>query len=171
MAEPGRPLDVGRITAALARHDVRYVVVGGIAAVLHGWPGATADFDALGSPEPDNLDRLAAALSELSATSVGWDGTPAGLSAHATWAFDTDAGPLDLLFVLEPRGTYEELRPAAEEVGAFGIVIPVISLDDLIVLKRELGRPKDLRVAVELAELARDGRRSQINGPNASGPG
>lgn len=64
-----------------------------------------------------------------------------------------------MLFVLEPWGTYEELRPAAQTFAAFGVSIPVVSLDDLIDLKSGLGRPKDLRVALELDELRRERNR------------
>lgn len=148
-------LDVERLVAAFTRHSVRYVVVGGIAAILHGWPGATADLDVLGAFDPVNLDRLAAALGELSATGAGWDGTAGTMATHTTWSLDTAAGPVDVLFVLEPWGTYDELQPRSEAVPAFGVAIPVVSLDDLIALKRALGRPKDLRVAVELDDLRR----------------
>jgi hypothetical protein len=148
-----QPLDVSRMLEALARHEVRYVVVGGIAAILHGWPGATADLDILGAFEPDNFDRLAAALRDLGATGEGWSGEPDTIASATAWALDTDAGPIDLLFVLEPWGTYEDLRGTAVEIAGFGVTIPIVALDDLIELKRALGRPKDLRVAVELEEL------------------
>ena len=153
--EQGHPLVVERLVTALAHHDVRYLVVGGIAAILHGWPGATADLDILGSFDPANLDRLAAALAEVGADGPGWDGTAGTMATHTAWALDTEAGPVDLLFVLEPWGSYEELHPRSEEVPAFGVTIPVVALDDLIELKRALGRPKDLRVAVELDDLRR----------------
>jgi predicted nucleotidyltransferase len=153
--EKRHPLVVERLLTALARHDVRYLVVGGIAAILHGWPGATADLDVLGSFDPANLERLSDALAEVGATGPGWDGAAGTLATQTAWSLDTEAGPVDLLFVLEPWGTYEELHPRSEEVSAFGIVIPVVSLDDLIALKRALARPKDLRVAVELEELRR----------------
>lgn len=144
-----------RLVTTFARYDVRYLVVGGIAAILHGWAGSTADFDALGAYEPRNLERLSEALGELGAVGVGWDGTATTMAAHTVWSLETDAGPVDLMFVLEPWGSYDELRPTAEDVPAFGVAIPVVSLDDLIRLKRALGRPKDLRVAVELDELRR----------------
>jgi predicted nucleotidyltransferase len=150
-----RPLDVERVLTTLARHEVRYLVVGGIAAILHGWPGATADLDLLGAFDEGNFARLAAALRELGAQSEGWDGEPETIATVTAWWFETDAGPVDLLFVLEPWGTYEELRATAAEVPGFGITIPVVSLDHLIELKRALGRPKDLRVAVELEDLRR----------------
>ena len=150
-----QPLDVERVLTTLARHEVRYLVVGGIAAILHGWPGATADLDLLGSCDTDNFDRLAAALRDLDAHGEGWDGEPDSIGRVTAWSLETDAGPVDLLFVLDPHGTYEELRATAVDLDGFGISIPVVSLDDLIDLKRALGRPKDLRVAVELEDLRR----------------
>ena len=150
-----RPLDVGRLFTTLARHDVRYLVVGGIAAILHGWPGATADLDLLGAFDEGNLARLTAALQELGATGEGWDGQQESIAAATAWSLETDAGPVDLLFVLEPWGTYDELQATAVEIAGFGVTIPVVSLDALIELKRALGRPKDLRVAVELEDLRR----------------
>ncbi len=151
-----RPLDVERFLTTLARHKVRYLVVGGMAAILHGWPGATADFDLLGAFDKSNFARLGAALGELGASGEGWDGKPGTIGAVTAWSLETDAGPVDLLFVLEPWGTYEELRPTAVEIPGFGITIPVVSLDNLIALKRALGRPKDLRVAIELEDLRRE---------------
>lgn len=150
---PRKPLDVGRILRTLARHEARYVIVGGIAAILHGWPGATADVDVLGAFDEDNRARLAAALRELGATGGGWGGDPTTLGSATAWSFETMAGPVDLLFVLEPWGTYDDLRANAVEIEGFGIRIPIVSLDELIELKKALGRPKDLRVAVELEEL------------------
>jgi hypothetical protein len=150
-----QPLNVERVLTTLARHEARYLVVGGIAAILHGWPGGTADLDVLGSFDEDNFGRLAAALRDLDAHGEGWDGEPDSLGAVTAWSLETDAGPVDLLFVLEPWGTYEELRTNAVELPGFGITIPVVSLDDLIELKRALGRPKDLRVAVELEDVRR----------------
>lgn len=140
---------------ALARHNVRYLIVGGIAAILHGWPGATADLDVLGAFDPGNLERLAAALADLDATASGWDGTAGTLATQTAWPLQTRAGPVDLLFVLEPWGDYDELLPRSEEIQAFGLALPVVSLGDLIDLKQALGRPKDLRVALELEALRR----------------
>ena len=149
------PLDVEQVVTALSRHGVRYLVVGGIAAIMHGWPGATADLDVLGSFDRGNLQRLAVALAELDASAPGWDGTATSVASHAAWSLETRAGPVDVLFVLEPWGTYDDLQPRSEDMPAFGAAIPVVSLDDLIDLKQALGRPKDLRVALELNDLRR----------------
>lgn len=60
-------LDVARLLDVLDRHDVDYILVGGIAAQAHGAHRPTKDFDCLARRTADNLDRLAAALRELKA--------------------------------------------------------------------------------------------------------
>lgn len=148
-------LDPGRLLTTLAAHEVPYLLVGGLAAVAHGWPGATADADLLTPHDADARERLAAALRELGAVATDgrFDGSAASLARSTAWSFETEAGPVDVLFVLEPRGSYAELEPTSARAEAFGVVISVLGLDDLIRTKRELGRPKDLRVATELEAL------------------
>jgi hypothetical protein len=55
------------ILRALARHGVEFVVVGGVAAQLHGWQGATADLDIAVSSESSNVERLNMALASVGA--------------------------------------------------------------------------------------------------------
>lgn len=52
------------VFASFQKHDVRYVVIGGIAAVLHGVPRATFDLDILIKASLDNVQRLLDALLE-----------------------------------------------------------------------------------------------------------
>ncbi len=60
-------LDPTRVFETLNRHGVDYVVIGGFAVTAHGHVRATKDVDLAASDYPDNLQRLAAALSELGA--------------------------------------------------------------------------------------------------------
>ncbi|MEP7347397.1 MAG: hypothetical protein ABI877_19150 [Gemmatimonadaceae bacterium] len=73
------PLDPERLITALAKHGVRYVLVGAIAARLQGFPRMTADADITPDRDPANLERLAAALRELNAR-VHTEAVPEGLS-------------------------------------------------------------------------------------------
>ena len=59
---------------ALVRHGVEFVVVGGVAAQVHGWQAATADLDIAVSGEGSNVERLNEALRSVGegmVTSVG----------------------------------------------------------------------------------------------------
>ncbi len=57
----------GELLAVLVRHGVRFVLIGGLAALAHGSPFPTEDVDITPDTEPGNLSRLSAALTELDA--------------------------------------------------------------------------------------------------------
>ncbi len=59
--------DPRRICRELNAHGVRYVLVGGFAAAVHGSPLPTDDVDIVPARDTDNLDRLGAALTSLGA--------------------------------------------------------------------------------------------------------
>ena len=60
-----RALDVRRLVECLDRHQVEYLIVGGIGAQLHGARLTTFDFYSLPATAKENLGRLAAAMREL----------------------------------------------------------------------------------------------------------
>lgn len=173
-----RPLDAPRIFTTLAEHAVRHVVVGGLAAIAHGYTGLTQDADTVPDLADENLDRLAAALCALGAvlyahpgrTDLAPDGSPpeaagfewsgAHLRTRLSWQFMTDAGPLDVLSVVDGPGGYEALIRHAEPRRVRDVEVYVASLDDLIESKEASARDKDLRALGELRRL-RDARRSQ----------
>ncbi|MDE0191121.1 MAG: nucleotidyltransferase, partial [Gammaproteobacteria bacterium] len=64
---PDHEFDPQRILDALAVERVRFVLVGGMAAVLHGDVGVTLDVDITPAPDEANLDSLARALRSLNA--------------------------------------------------------------------------------------------------------
>lgn len=151
----------------LLRHQVRFLVVGGMAAVVWGSPTVTNDLDICYARDRINLERLAAVLRELNATLRGApDDLPFQLDARTlqlgdAFTFSTDAGNLDILG--KPSGTegYEDLIKSA---GSFdlgeGCVVHVVSLSDLMRMKAATGRPKDL-VALEILEALRQEREKE----------
>lgn len=155
-----------RTLETLHRHEVDFVLVGGLAAVAHGSSLATADVDISPSRRFDNLERLAAALRELDARiRVAQD--PDGVRFPVDAAFlaaqplmlnlVTDAGDLDLTFAPSgfPDG-YDELLPGAVVVRLVdGADTSVAALDDIIASKRAAGRTKDLAALPYLDELRR----------------
>jgi len=66
-----------------------------------------------------------------------------------------DEYPLDLLGSLEPIGTYDDLLSHAETVSIGGHPTRVIGLDDLIRIKRYIGRPKDRESLFHLEAITR----------------
>jgi len=133
----------------LNRHQVDFVVIGGIAILAHGHPRTTFDVDVVADLAADNMTRFAAALSDLRARVRGVDAhlrkvdptDPTQLASGANWTFVTDAGWLDFMPAADEARDYVEIVTDAVPVrdGAFRVV----GLDDLIRMKRASGRDKD----------------------------
>jgi hypothetical protein len=150
-----------KIFAALAGHDVAYVVIGGLAAVFHGSPTRTGDADICPDRQPENLRRLAAALRQLEAR-IRVDGEPKGfqfsvdeqfLASMAMVNLVTPFGALDISF--QPAGTdgYNDLARHAVELDVGGVIVPVAGLDDVIRSKEAADRPKDRQTLPTLRAL------------------
>jgi len=157
MAQPAESFDAQRILAALARHGVDYVLIGGLAVQTHGHMRTTADIDIMPEPARANLALLAEALSALGARVLNpgaedLDIDATTLPRAALWQFATRHGALDVVLEAPGAPPYSELRGRALEVELDELRIPVISLDDLIAMKRASGRPVDLDDLAALTE-------------------
>jgi Nucleotidyl transferase of unknown function (DUF2204) len=154
-------LDVKRILQVLTAHGVDFVVIGGMAAVLHGSATLTQDVDISFAQDDANLEALGGALRELRASLRGVeDDVPfvpdAGTLRQVQLpTLQTFAGPLDLLVQPDGSPPYEHLRRGADRVDVGGFAVLVASVDDLIAMKRATGREKDL-LAVDELETIRD---------------
>lgn len=150
----------------LAAHDVEFVVIGGLAVIVHGHTRTTGDVDIIPAPRAPNWRRLGAALRDLEATAVDRHGArlPLDLShpeslAIGNYFLDTRAGGLDLLNGARPDlKRYRKLAEGAVEVRLGGHQVLIVGLDDLVRLKREAGRDKDLRDIAALTEVQRHAR-------------
>jgi predicted nucleotidyltransferase len=136
------------ILAALARHDVRYVLTGGLAANAHGLRRTTRDVDIIVERSATNLTRLAAAARELEV------GSPvlADLERAANVSLDTREGELDVMNEAKGAPHFARLVERAVVVEVFGTPVPVAALDDVIALKRAAGRDVDLRDIADLTD-------------------
>ena len=157
------PFDPLAALRALRDADVEFVLIGGVAARLHGSPSLTRDVDICYSRDRDNVERLAAALGSLHAQlrgvddDVGFILDAATLLAGANFTFTTDVGDVDVLALPAGVEGYAELAEHAEVVDLDGTSILVTTLDDLIRMKRAAGRAKD-RAEVEILAALRDER-------------
>ncbi|HEV2249864.1 MAG TPA: hypothetical protein VGT60_05095 [Candidatus Limnocylindria bacterium] len=144
---------------------VRFVVIGGIAAALHGSTSLTADLDIVYDREGDNIERLATALAALGAFRRDLpDGVIAPIDALAirkgmNLLLTTRHGDLDCIGETPSgRFTYPDIAPTAERVPVrAGLEVDVVSLNELIRMKRAAGRTKD-RVELETLTALRDER-------------
>lgn len=157
-------LDPARVFGTLDRHGVDYITIGAFAVIAHGYVRATADIDVVARQDRNNLERLAAAFTELHARLRGVDADlleidptdPDVLANGASFTLDTDAGPVDYLTDVPGAGDYDDLRARAIEANAAGVVVRVVGLDDLIRMKRASGRPQDLRDIANLSQPTDD---------------
>ena len=160
------PFDPEKLIGALSRHRVKFVLIGALAARLHGFPRLTADADITPASDKKNLERLADALKELDAKvytesvpeGLAFDRSAAALSRAAMWNLVTSAGRLDIAFTPEGTNGYDDLAEGAEKFEAFGVQFLAASLDDIIRSKEATGRVKDEEDVVILRALRRNQR-------------
>ena len=157
-------LDIGDLIEVLARHEVEYVVIGGVATQVHGHRRTTMDLDLTPDPDPENLARLGAALAELEAhpREPGFEGAEIPAADPERLAIAAIVPPLltrhgQIHILKEPQGAraFDQLYEAALVVELDGIEVAIASLDDLIRMKRAAGRPSDLEDIAALTEAER----------------
>lgn len=158
------PLDLACIFRVLTDHDVDYVLVGGLAGVVHGSPAMTNDADIVPRKSPANLARLAAALRDLEARlrvvddpdGVAFDPHPALLDSMAMLNMTTRCGDLDLTFAPAALSDYDALLGASVEFELAGCRVKVAALSDIIRSKEAANRPKDRVTLPILRALAEE---------------
>lgn len=153
MATSAKP-DLLALVDSLNRHEVDYVLIGGMAAVVYGATRLTDDLDILARDMDDNMERLSAALNDLHATSdIAEHVSTFELRAMNT-RWSTAAGTVDVLVSAKgPAGTtinWRMIEPTARTIVHEGHQVRIAALDDLLVMKLSVGRPRDISVAEEL---------------------
>ncbi len=145
MRESADTLELLRV---LIRHGVEFIVVGMTAGVLQGAPVVTFDLDIVYRREPDNLDRLLAALLELDAR---FRGNPrrippnlSHLESAGHKLFETRLGDCDVLGSIDDGLGFDDLMPDTINIETEELSLHVLGLKRLIEIKRRAGRPKDL---------------------------
>lgn len=166
---PERPLDVRELFRALARHGVDYLVIGGVAAQVHGRRRTTQDLDVTPAPDPENFRRLAAALVALDAYPVELGpAAPAPTAEQLTVApvvppLTTRHGELHILNEVPGATAYAGMRTRALTTDLDGIAVRIVAVDDLIRMKQATGRPGDIEDIAALTTVAqREARDSDL---------
>jgi hypothetical protein len=137
--------DQSHLLRALLRNGVEFVVVGGVAAQLRGWEGATADLDIAVASEESNAERINRALAEvgLMKTDLGGLGT----------SFETRYGRLEIVRRADGIGLYDDWMRNASTVEFDHLTIVVAAKEDIVRSKESSNREKDRAV---LPEMRRD---------------
>jgi len=151
--------DFRALIESLCRADVRFVIVGGVAATLHGSARLTQDVDVVYLRHGANFANLVKALSPLQPYLRG---APAGLpfrldertlAAGLNFTLSTKAGDIDLLGEITGVGDYNALIGNTLEVELFGLRCLCLDLPTLIRAKVAAGRPRDLEAVAELQAI------------------
>jgi hypothetical protein len=154
-------LDLERLLRSLVDGKVDFVVIGAVAAVLHGSARATFDLDVCFANDAPNLDALGRVLTGLGARlrgvaeDVPFIADGATLKRVDVLTLTTIAGDLDVLRVPSGAPRYDVLRAHADRFDVGGFEVRVASVEDLIAMKTAAGRGKDLSDVAELEAILR----------------
>jgi hypothetical protein len=146
---------------------VDFILIGGMAAILHGSARVTFDVDVVYSRAQGNIERLSEILSPFKPRLRGapsdlpftWDAKT--IRNGLNFTLTTDLGDIDLLGEVARGETYQTLLPHSFEIEAFGIRFRCIDLPTLIRIKEAAGRRKDQEAIAELRVLLEEIEKKQ----------
>lgn len=167
---PPAPADFRRLLTALAEHEVDFIVVGGVAAVVQGAPVTTVDLDIVPELSDTNVAALEKALESVGAT---YRGRPElrpdrrALASRGHKLLATRVGPLDVLGAIGDDEGYAELIEDVIELEVWSIQIKVLNLDELIRIKKRVGRDKDRAILPILERTLEERARPPVSTPIA----
>ena len=151
--------DFETLLAALDDGDVACIIIGGLAATIHGSSRLTQDIDIVYERSDENIERLVGALAPHNPYLRGMPpGLPFEWSARTirrglNFTLTTAVGDIDILGEIVGGGSYDDLLPHTTTVELFARPHRCLDLPRLIHVKRAAGRPKDLEVIAELEAL------------------
>jgi predicted nucleotidyltransferase len=158
--------DPSLLLKPLVETGVDFVVIGGIAVVLHGSGRITRDLDIVFAPDDANLEALGRVLTDVDARLRGVEEevpfVPEGrtLQGVQLLTLNTSHGWFDVHRSVDGAPPYEQLRRRAERMDVGGFSVLVAGVDDLIAMKRAAGRPVDL-TDIEALEAIKRLRRNR----------
>ena len=157
-----------QIITHLAESHVEYIVIGGLAATIHGSAYVTYDVDICYERSLANVTRLCQMLDPLHPVLRDAPGDlpfhidPRSVLAGMNITLSTDLGAIDLLGEVSPFGAFAAVLPFTETAELFGHHVRILSLEGLIKAKQAAGRRKDLLVLPELEALLELRKRSPL---------
>ncbi|MCL2779373.1 MAG: hypothetical protein FWD73_15370 [Polyangiaceae bacterium] len=143
--------DLIDLLEAFAKANVEYLIIGGQAVALHGWPRFTKDIDIWLRDSTDNMAKAVGALHEFGAPEATIDGLIRATGLDVAW-MGVPPNRFDLMKSV-PGGDFERAWQSRTVLDVAGVRVSVVSRDELIRLKRISGRPQDLVDADKLGRL------------------
>lgn len=150
----------------LGQNQVEFIIVGGLAATVHGSSRFTKDLDVVYRRTPDNVTRLVNALVNDQPYLRGAPpGLPFSWDERTIWnglnfTLITGLGAIDLLGEITGGGGYDDLLPYSVQLQLFDIKCFCLGLERLIYVKRAAGRPKDFEAIAELEAILEERKSS-----------
>lgn len=146
--------DFKELLSTFKDFNVRFLVVGGYAVMKYAEPRFTKDLDLWVGTDPENARRTYAALKSFGAPLAGLE--PEDFTdSKCFYQMGVPPFRVDIMFFLTGLD-FESAWKNREEVQANGVIVPFISIDDLITGKKALGRPQDL---IDVANLEKARRK------------
>jgi predicted nucleotidyltransferase len=143
--------DITLLAKALADHGVEYVLIGGAAMALHGFPRMTKDLDLFLPVDPENNRRLLQALASVPNSGGALAALrPQYMDEGYSTSFEGDIA-IDLLYVAADK-VYEDLRPHIKRVQFNGVSVATLDVDGMLVSKRTT-RDEDTSDRLKLERL------------------
>ena len=157
-----------KLLPILTEAGVEFILIGGLAGVVHGSARATYDVDVLYSRTKENMQRLADALAPHEPSlrdspadlPFTWDART--IRGGLNFTLTTKLGDVDLFAEVTGGETYSDLLPHSFEVEAFGVRFKCIDLPTLIRIKEAAGRSKDREAVAELRVLLEESQKKEI---------
>ncbi len=149
-------IDFATLLNTLGDNEVEFIIVGGLAANVHGSARFTDDLDVVYRRTPENIARLVDAMRPLNPYLRGaplglpFDWSAATVQAGLNFTLTCSAGAIDFLGEIAGGGSYDTLVAHTSKVPLFGHQPLVLDLPWLIHVKRAAGRRKDLEAIAEL---------------------
>ena len=143
--------DYRDMVECLLREGVDFMLVGGYAVALHGWPRTTFDIDFWIMANPENAKAVMQAIKAFGAPLQGLtedDFHRPGM----VFQIGVEPQRIDIISAVDGLD-YTDASSRAVKMNVDGLEIKVLSLDDLIINKRSSGRPKDVADALALEKL------------------
>lgn len=155
-------IDIKKAITTLASHDIKFVVIGGVALGIHSAAYVTYDIDICYSRKRENLGKIAETLKPFNPRLRGfpkelpfiWDAST--IQNGTNFTLDTSLGDFDMLAEVSGIGTYEDVLALSEKWNIYGYDVQILSVNGLISAKEAAGREKDqpgLRILYALRDL------------------
>ncbi len=154
-----------KLLPTLVRGKIEFILIGGVAGIVHGAARLTYDVDVVYARSSANLKHMVETLKPIAPyLRDAPPGLPFTLDVPTlrnglNFTLTTKLGDLDLLGEVVGGGGYRDLRSHSFDVEAFGVKFKCVDLPTLIKLKRSAGRPKDFEAIAELQGLLEDRNR------------